>query len=161
MKTWVARTIRDSLRYPTRLLEKRIVAMSDKEHYMNAYEYALFTDTDLCHRLSNCMHAQGLVVRDTVTPYVMHLAMISNNVHNYAALAKIKWNERTFQGVLKRPDALKLLMRKDYGLNGFEFGLTILPKLVGTLISKHDLRISNVIRFKHFKKCKGIKRLFV
>ena len=91
----------------------------------------------------------------------MHLAMISNNVHNYAALGKIKWNEKTFQGIMRRPDFIKLLMRKDYDINGFEFGITIMPKLIGTLIHEYDLKVSDVISYEQFKKCEHIKDVFI
>lgn len=157
MKTWTAAAIRDRIKHPHKLLEKR---MCD-EHYMNAYEYALFTNTELCFKLSNCMHSQGFIIKDTVTPYTMHLAMVSNNVHNYAALSRIEWNEKTLAGILKRPDAARLLLREDYYINGFEFGITVMPKLIGTVIKKYNLNIGEVIRYKYFKKCEGIKNIFV
>lgn len=157
MKPWTTAAIRDRLKNPEKLLEKRMCG----EHYMNAYEYGLFTNQDLCFNLSNCMHSEGFIVNDTITPYTMHLAMISNNIHNYAALSRIKWNEKTFAGLLKRPDGVELLLRSDYCINGFEFGITKMPKLVGTIIKQHNLKIGEVIRYKYFKKCKGIKNIFV
>lgn len=160
MKPWTQQRMRDRLRHPERLLEKRVCDILDGKHYLNAYEYALFTNTEVCHLLSNYMHAEGLTIRDTVTPFTMNLAMISDNLHNYAALAKIQWNKRTFAGVLRRPDCIQLLLRRDYNLNGFEFGLTYMPRLVGTLIYEYDLKIANVIRYEFFKKHKGIKHLF-
>ena len=161
MKTWSARLIRDAIRFPHKLLEKRICVLFEEEEYLNAYEFGLFVSTDLCYRLSSCMHSQGFVIKDTVTPHVMHLAMISDNVHNYAALGKIKWNEKTFQGIMRRPDFIKLLMTKDYELTGFEFGITIMPKLIGTLIHEYDLKVSDVISYEHFKKCEHIKDVFI
>ena len=161
MKTWSAAIIRNATRFPHKLIEKRMCVLLDKEHYLNAYEYSLFVSTDLCYRLSCCMHSQGFVIQDTVTPYVMHLAMISDNVHNYAALGKIKWNRKTFQGIMKRPDFIQLLMRRDYDITGFEFGIHIMPKVIGTLIYRYDLRIADVISYKHFKKCKHIKDIFL
>ena len=161
MKTWSARIIRDATKHPEKLLEKRMCVLLDDEYYMNAYEYSLFMSTDLCYRLSGCMHSQGLTSADTITPYVMHLAMISDNVHNYAALSKIKWNKTTFQGIMRRPDYVDLLKRKDYDMNGFEFGIQHMPKLIGTIIKRHDLVIGNIISFKHFKKNKLIKDIFV
>ena len=160
MKTWSARLIRDTTRFAHKLLEKRICVLMEKEYYMNAYEYGLFVSTDLCYRLSNCMHAQGFVIQDTITPYVMHLAMISDNVHNYAALGKIKWNRKTFQGIMKRPDFIQLLMRRDYDITGFEFGIQTMPKLIGTLIHRYNLRIADVISYNHFKNCQHIKDIF-
>ncbi len=161
METWTPRLVRAATRFPHKLLEKRLCILFKKEEYMNAYEYGLFMSTDLCHRLSIQMHSQGFIINDVITPHTMHMAMISNNVHNYAALGKIKWCEKTFQGVLKRPDFIQLLMRKDYEATGFEFGLRSTPKLVGTLINQHGLKIADVISFHHFKKCKHIKDLFV
>lgn len=161
MKTWSARLIRDATRFPHKLLQKRMCTLFKEKEYMNAYEYGLFVNIDTCHMLSNCMHSQGFVVEDTITPHVMHLAMISNNVHNYAALSKIKWNKKTFQGIMKRPDFIKLLMRKDYETTGFEFGIYTMPKVVGTLIYRHGLIIADVISYEHFKKCEHIKDVFV
>lgn len=161
MKTWSARLIRDATRFPHKLLEKRICVLFEEEKYLNAYEYGLFVSTDLCHRLSYCMHSQGFIIKDTVTPHVTHLAMISNNVHNYAALGKIKWNEKTFQGIMRRPDFISLLMRTDYDLNGFEFGIKIMPKLIGRLIDKYDLKVADVISYDHFKNCAHIKDVFI
>ena len=160
MKTWSASLIRNAIRFPHKLLEKRICTLVEEE-YLNAYEYGLFVSTELCQRLSSCMHAQGFVIEDTVTPHVMHLAMISNNVHNYAALGMIQWNEKTFQGIMRRPDFIKLLMRKDYGLTGFEFGIESMPKLIGTLIHKHGLKVADVISYNHFKNCHHIKDVFI
>lgn len=161
MKPWSLQRIRDRLKHPERLLEKRMCCLLDGQHYLNAYEYALFTNMDLCYLLSNCMHAEGLTIRDTVTPFTMHLAMISDNLHNYSALAKIMWNQKTFAGVLRRPDYIQLLLRKDYEINGFEFGLTCMPRLVGRLIYEYDLKIADVIRYKMFKNCKSINHLFI
>ena len=161
MKTWSKELIRNSYSHPTRLLEKRVASVCDKNQYINAYEYALFTDVDTCQHLSKCLHAHGLTINDVITPYYAELALINDNLHNYAALAKIKWNTKTFRGVLKRPDAIQLLRRKDYDMNGFEFGITIMPKTIGTLISKHKINIADVIRFTHFKKCESIKQLFI
>ncbi len=161
MKTWSPLIVRNATKYPEKLLEKRISCVFEENHYMNAYEYSLFVNTDLCYTLSNCMHSQGLTIEDTVTPFVMQMAMISNNVHNYAALGKIKWNEKTFQGVMRRPDFLRLLKRKDYDINGYEFGIQTMPKLIGTIIKKNDLIIADIISFQHFKKCQLIKDIFV
>ncbi len=161
MKTWSARLIRDAIRFPHMLLEKRMCTLFKEEEYMNAYEYGLFVSTELCYRLSSSMHSQGFVINDTVTPHVMHLAMISDNVHSYAALAKIKWTQKTFQGIMKRPDFITLLMRKDYEINGFEFGITIMPKLIGTLIHEYGLIFADVISYEQFKKCEHIKDVFI
>ena len=161
MKPWTQERIRDRLRHPERLLEKRVCDVVNGKHYLNAYEYALFTNMEVCYTLSNCMHAEGFIIKDTVTPFAMHLAMISDNLHNYAALGKIKWNRKTFAGVLRRPDSIQLLLRRDYDINGFEFGLTFMPRLVGRLIYEYDLKIADVVRFKLFKKCKTINHIFV
>ena len=157
MEPWSGRSVRDRMKHPHELLEKRLC----EDRYMNAYEFALFTNVDLCLKLSNCMHGEGLIIRDTVSPEMMNLAFISDNLHNYAALCKIKWNKKTFAGVMRRPDFVKLLLRRDYDLNGFEFGISIMPKLIGTVILKYDLIIADVIRFDIFKECKGIKELFL
>ena len=52
-------------------------------------------------------------------------------------------------------------MRKDYDINGFEFGITIMPKLIGTLIHEYDLKVSDVISYEQFKKCEHIKDVFI
>lgn len=161
MRTWNRESIRNRIEHPEKLLEKRMCVIQNSKHYVNAYEYGLFTNMDLCQSLSNCLHSLGFIVNDVITPFMIQLSVISDNVHNYAALAKIKWNKHTFAGVLRRPDCIQLLLRKDYDVSGFEFGLTIMPRLIGTLIYQYDLVIADIIRYEHFKKCKGIKHLFI
>ena len=161
MKTWSSAIIRNAIKFPHLLLEKRIVCIFENEEYMNGYEYGIFTNIELCYRLAACMHAQGFLISDTVTPFVMNLAMISDNVHNYAALGKIKWNEKTFQGIMKRPDRADLLLRQDYDINGFEFGIRFLPKFIGKIIQNYGYKISDVISYDQFKNCERIKDIFV
>lgn len=161
MKTWNKESIRARINHPERLLEKRMCFIKNSQQYINAYEYSLFTTVNFCHMLSSCMHSSGFIFKDVVTPFIAELAIISDNVHNYAALAKIKWNKKTFAGILRRPDCIQLLHRCDYDVNGFEFGITFMPRSVGTLIFRYKLCIANVIRYEKFKKCKGIKYLFI
>ena len=146
------------------LCEKKICRISDdKEYYVNAFEYGLFSTLKDCTRLSNALHTLGFISSDMVTPFIVHAAASNGYEDHYIELVKIYWSKEVLLGLMKRPDAGMMLTFVNK-INGYEFALTDkqLSRKVGKLIFDEDIRLSNVIHYEVFKNapCEHIKELF-
>ena len=155
--------ILDSNKY-IQLCEKRLCKLDKKkEFYLNAFEFGVFTTKELCSRLSHAMHSLGFISNDMLTPFITSLASVSGFSEQYRELATIHWTKATMLGMLKRPDAYRILNCRST-VTGYEFALTDreLSTKVGELIFEHHIQINAVVSYPVFRTSSpsNIKRFF-
>ena len=145
------------------LCEKRLCTLDKKPYYLNAFEFGVFSTKELCSRLSCAMHTLGFISTDMLTPFIISLANVSGFKKHYRELATIHWTKATTLGMLKRPDAYRILNCRS-GLTGYEFALTDreLSTKIGELIFEHHIQINKVVSYHVFRTSSpgNIKRFF-
>jgi len=155
--------ILDSKSY-IQLCEKRLCTLNKKkEFYLNAFEFGVFSTKELCSRLSYAMHSLGFISTDMLTPFITSLATVSGFGEQCRELATIHWTKATMLGMLKRPDAYRILNCRS-GLTGYEFALSDreLSTKVGELIFDRHIQINAVVSYSVFRTSSpgNIKRFF-
>lgn len=134
-----------------------------KEFYLNAFEFGIFTTTELCTKLSHAMHSMGFITSDVLTPFIISLATVRGFTEQHRALATIYWNKPAMLGILKRPDAYRILNCRS-GVSGYEFALSDreLSTKVGEIIFEQNIRINSVVSYAVFRTSSptNIKRYF-
>jgi len=146
------------------LCEKRLCKLDKKKtYYLNAFEFGVFSTKELCSRLSYAMHSLGFISTDMLTPFITSLATVSGFAGQYRELATIHWTKATTLGILKRPDAYRILNCRST-VTGYEFALTDreLSTKVGKLIFEHHIQINAVVSYPVFRTSSpdNIKRFF-
>ena len=155
--------ILDKKKY-VQLCEKRFCKIDKKkEFYLNAFEFGIFTTTELCTKLSHAMHSMGFITSDVLTPFIISLATVRGFTEQHRALATIYWNKPAMLGILKRPDAYRILNCRS-GVSGYEFALSDreLSTKVGEIIFEQNIRINSVVSYTVFRTSSptNIKRYF-
>ena len=135
------------------LCEKKICKIdSQKKFYVNGFEFGMFSSIKICRRLSKALYSLGFIPSDVLTPYIISLAHIRGYSTHYDEIITITWSKEIVLGVLRRPDAERVLTYFNE-VNGYEFAAQDeeLSAEVGRLIFVHNIKLSNVVRYKVFK----------
>lgn len=138
-----------------RLCEKRLCNMDGKQFYLNAFEYCIFSNTDICSRLSVALHTMGFVSSDMLTPFITQQACVKGFYAQYKELASITWSKDVLTGLIKRPDAYSVLKCRN-GFSGYEFALSNkdLSQKVGKIMMEENVLFNEVIRYDVFRSAR-------
>lgn len=138
----------------TKLMEKKCTNVNQNSEWINGYEFGLFMSTNVATVMAETLHIHGMVMEDTVSPYIHQLAFIRGYVENVKCMQRIVWNVDVLRGIIRRPDAYSLLL-ETYGINGYEYALMHdldLSKEIGKMLKHYEVPISSVVRYCVFKQ---------
>lgn len=132
--------------------------------WINGYEYGLFMTPNDATIMAETLHIRGFIMKDVISAFLYEMALSYGQAENVLCMERIVWNVQVLRGILQRNDAHVLLLN-EYGVNGYEYGLLhdeYMCKMIGYLMQKHRIHISDVIRFSVFRQSflDNIKALF-
>lgn len=147
-----------------RLMERRCTRIHNDRMWINGYEFGLFMTPNDATVMGETMHIRGFILEDVVSAFMHELALTYGHAENVLCMQRLVWNVQVLRGILKRPDA-HILLLNEYGVNGYEYAMLHdehMCKMIGCIIQKHRLQISDVIRFSVFRQSfpENIKALF-